>query len=87
MGCDALFKGTSVDGVYSADPKLHPDAVRFDRLTHDEVLAKGLKIMDAAAVSLARDNDIPVIVFSILQPGAIVDILIGKGRATVVADS
>jgi uridylate kinase len=87
MGCDALFKGTSVDGVYSADPKLHPDAVRFDRLTHEEVLAKGLKIMDAAAVSLARDNDIPVIVFSILQPGAIVDILIGKGQATVVADS
>lgn len=87
MGCDALFKGTQVDGIYSADPKLDPNAVRFDRLTHAEVLEKGLEVMDAAAVSLARENGIPVIVFSILQAGAIVDILTGKGRATVVADS
>ena len=86
MGCDALFKGTQVDGIYSADPKLDPDATRFDRLTHDEVLARGLRVMDAAAVSLTRDNKIPVIVFSILQAGAIVDILGGHGRATVVAD-
>ncbi len=87
MRCDALFKGTQVDGVYSADPKRDAKAVRFDRLTYAEVLARGLEVMDAAAVSLARDNGIPVIVFSILQPGAIVAILTGKGQATIVADS
>jgi uridylate kinase len=86
LACDALFKGTQVDGVYSADPKLDKSAVRFDRLSHADVLAKGLKVMDATAVALARDNRIPVIVFSILQPGAFIDILKGKGRATVVAD-
>ena len=86
MGCDALFKGTQVDGVYSADPQKDPNATRFDRLTHDEVLAKGLEVMDAAAVALARDNRIPVIVFSIHEPGAFVDILKGSGRATIVAD-
>ena len=86
LGCDALFKGTQVDGVYSADPKRDRTAVRFERLTHAEVLARGLQVMDAAAVALARDNRIPVIVFSILQAGAFVDILKGGGRATVVAD-
>lgn len=85
MGCDALFKGTQVDGVYSADPKRDPNAVRFDRLTHAEVLAKGLQVMDAAAVALARDNGIPVIVFSIRQAGAFVDILKGAGRATIIS--
>ncbi len=86
MGCDALFKGTNVDGIYSADPKKDPEAKRFDALSHDEVLAKGLQVMDAAAVALARDNGIPVIVFSIHEPGAFVDILKGAGRATIVAD-
>lgn len=86
MGCDAFFKGTQVDGIYSADPKFDPSAKRFDRLTHDEVLARGLQVMDAAAVSLTKENRIPVIVFSILQAGAIVDILNGNGRATVVTD-
>jgi uridylate kinase len=86
MGCDALFKGTNVDGIYSADPKKHKDAKRFDRLTHADVLSKGLAVMDAAAVALARDNRIPVIVFSIRQAGAFVDILKGGGRATIVAD-
>jgi uridylate kinase len=86
MGCDALFKGTNVDGIYSADPKKDKDAKRFDRLTHAEVLARGLAVMDAAAVALARDNRIPVIVFSIRQAGAFVDILKGAGRATIVAD-
>jgi uridylate kinase len=85
MGCDALFKGTQVDGVYSADPKKDKTAERYDHLTYDEVLAKGLQIMDVGAIALARDNGIPVIVFSILQPGAFVEILKGKGRATVVA--
>ena len=87
MGCNALFKGTQVDGIYSADPKKDRNAVRFDRLTHAEVLAKGLEVMDAAAVALARDSGIPVIVFSIRQAGAFVDILKGAGRATIVADA
>jgi uridylate kinase len=87
MGCDALFKGTQVDGVYSADPKRDPSAVRFDRLTHAQVLSKGLAVMDAAAVALARDNRIPLVVFSIHQPGAFVDILKGANRGTVVADA
>jgi uridylate kinase len=86
MGCDALFKGTQVDGIYSADPKRDKQAVRFDRLTHAEVLDRGLQVMDAAAIALARDNGIPVIVFSILQPGGLVAVLKGAGRATIVAD-
>jgi uridylate kinase len=86
MGCDALFKGTNVDGVYSADPKTDRSAKRYERLTYDEMLARGLKVMDAAAVALARDNRIPLIVFSIHEPGAFVDILKGSGRATVVAE-
>jgi uridylate kinase len=87
MGCDALFKATNVDGIYSADPKKDPGATRFDRLTHAEVLAKGLAVMDAAAVALARDSHIPVIVFSILEPGAFVSVLKGKGRSTIVEDA
>ena len=87
MGCDALFKGTQVDGIYSADPKRDRNAVRFDRLTHAEVLARGLQVMDAAAVALARDNGIPVIVFSILEPGALVSVVEGGGRATIVDDA
>jgi uridylate kinase len=87
MGCDALFKGTQVDGIYSADPKKDKAAIRFDRLTHGDVLAKGLEVMDAAAIALARDSHIPVIVFSIRQEGAFVDILKGGGRATIVADA
>ena len=84
MSCDALLKGTSVDGVYSADPKLVPGARRFDRLTFNEILAKDLRIMDPAAVALARDNGIPVVVFSIRTPGAILDVVKGKGRSTIV---
>ncbi|MCW5696635.1 MAG: UMP kinase [Bauldia sp.] len=86
MSCDALFKGTQVDGVYSADPRKDPKATRYQRVSHDEMLAKGLEVMDAAAVALARDNRIPVIVFSIHEPGAFVDILRGAGRGTVVSD-
>ncbi len=85
LDCDALLKGTQVDGVYSSDPKKHADAVRFDTLTHAEVLEKGLEVMDAAAVALARENRIPIVVFSILQPGALIDILEGGGRATIVS--
>jgi uridylate kinase len=85
MGCDALFKGTQVDGIYTADPKKDPTAKRYDTLTYDEVVKQGLQVMDVGAVALARDNNIPLVVFSILQPGAFVDILKGQGRATVVA--
>jgi uridylate kinase len=86
MGCDALLKGTQVDGIYSADPRKDPKATRYERLTHDEVLAQGLEVMDAAAVALARDNGIPIIVFSIHDPGAFVDVVRGAGRSTIVSD-
>jgi uridylate kinase len=85
MGCDALFKGTQVDGVYTADPKKDRNAKRYERLSYDDVVKQGLQVMDVGAVALARDNHIPLIVFSILEPGAFVDILKGKGRATIVA--
>jgi uridylate kinase len=85
MGCDGLFKATMVDGIYSADPKLDPAATRYDRLTYDEAIGQGLKVMDLAAMALARDNGIPIIVFSIHEPGGFLDILKGGGRATVVA--
>ena len=85
LGCDALLKATQVDGVYSADPKKHKDAERYETLTYDEVLAKGLQVMDVSAIALARDSGIPVVVFSIQEPGAVVKVLTGKGRATVVA--
>src|SRR2546430_2464878 len=65
MGCDALLKGTQVDGVYSADPMREPDARRFDRLTYLDVLSRDLKVMDASAISLARESNIPIIVFSV----------------------
>jgi uridylate kinase len=84
MGCDALFKGTQVDGVYSADPKKVRSAKRHDRLGYDEVLAGNLKVMDAAAVALARDNRIPIVVFSIHKPGALARVLAGTERHTVV---
>jgi uridylate kinase len=86
MGCDALFKGTSVDGVYTADPKKHPDAVRYDRLSYLEVLAQDLKVMDASAISLMRNNGIPIVVFSIRQRGALRDVLIGEGVHTVIGE-
>ena len=84
MSCDALLKGTSVDGVYSADPKADPHAERFERLTFNEILTRDLRIMDPAAVALARDNGIPVVVFSIRTPGAILDVVRGRGRSTMV---
>jgi uridylate kinase len=86
VGADALFKGTQVDGIYDSDPKKNPDAVRFDTLTHDDVLRRGLAVMDTAAVALARENHIPIIVFSIHEAGNFADILIGKGRCTIVTE-
>lgn len=84
MGADALFKGTQVDGIYSADPNSEPDATRFDQISHDEILAKGLRVMDVAAVAIARDNKMPVVVYSIHQKGGLVEILNGRGRCTIV---
>jgi len=86
MGAEAILKGTQVDGIYSADPKKFPDATRYDTITHDEVLNKGLAVMDVAAVALARENSIPIIVFSIHEKGEFAKIMVGEGRATIVRD-
>ena len=85
MKCDALLKGTMVDGIYDADPKKDPTASRFERLTYLEVLSKDLKIMDTAAVALARENQIPILVFSIYKKGELARILQGAGEYTLVA--
>jgi len=85
IGADALFKGTQVDGVYSADPKIDPKATRYSRISHDEVLARNLQIMDATAIALARENNIPIIVYSIHEKGGFGAILRGDGHCTVVA--
>jgi uridylate kinase len=84
LQCNALLKGTSVDGIYSADPKTDPAATRFDRITFTEILARDLRIMDPAAIALARDNGIPVVVFSIRKPGAVLETLRNTGRFTTV---
>ena len=84
MKCDALFKGTSVDGVYDADPKKDPSAVRYETVGYDRVLADNLKVMDASAVALCRDNDIPIVVFSIRERGNLARVLAGEGTQTVV---
>jgi uridylate kinase len=86
MGCDALMKGTSVDGVYTADPKKHPDAERYERLSYLEVLAQDLKVMDASAISLMRDNGIPIVVFSIRQRGELMQVVLGGGVHTVISE-
>lgn len=86
MGCNALLKATKVDGVYDADPHRVPDAKRFDRLSYHDVLARDLQVMDAAAVSLARENRIPILVFSIFEPGGFAQVVQGKGRFTIVED-
>ncbi|MGE0750917.1 MAG: UMP kinase [Variibacter sp.] len=85
LQCGAVLKATNVDGVYSADPKKDKSATRYDRLTHSEALARNLRVMDATAFALARENQMPIIVFSIREPGAIAATLKGQGRATIVA--
>ena len=84
MQCDALLKGTSVDGVYDADPKKDPAAKRFEAVTYDRVLGDNLKVMDAAAVALCRDNRIPIVVFSIREKGNLARVLAGEGVQTIV---
>lgn len=84
MKCDALFKGTSVDGVYDSDPKKNSAATRYDTVTYDKVLADNLKVMDASAVALCRDNGIPIVVFSIREKGNLARVLAGEGVQTIV---
>ncbi|WP_109806901.1 UMP kinase [Sphingosinithalassobacter portus] len=84
MNCDALFKGTSVDGVYNADPKKVPTAERYETLSFDRVLADNLRVMDASAVALCRDNNIPIVVFNIREAGNLAAVLNGEGVSTVV---
>jgi len=84
MGCDALFKGTSVDGVYDADPKQVPGAKRYETVTFGRVLSDNLKVMDATAVALCRDNKIPIVVFNVRQEGNLARVLAGEGVATIV---
>ena len=86
MACQAIFKGTKVDGVYDKDPKKHADAKRYDHVTYDEVLQKHLGVMDASAIALARDNNLPIIVFSLDEPGGFKGILAGQGTYTRVQD-
>ena len=86
MQCDALFKGTSVDGVYTADPKKDPDAKRYDRLSYMDVLAKDLRVMDASAIAMMRDTGIPIVVFSIREDDSLRRALTGEGTCTIIQD-
>ena len=87
MGCNALFKGTQVDGVYTADPRTHPDAERYDRLAYLDVLTRDLRVMDASAITLMRENDIPIVVFDIHRKGALAEVLAGQGVCTVIGQA
>jgi len=84
MSCEVIFKGTKVDGVYDKDPAKHDDAVRYDEVSYDDVLVKRLGVMDASAIALARDNNLPIIVFSLDEPGGLKGILAGRGTYTKV---
>ena len=86
MNCDALLKGTQVDGVYTADPRKDPDAERYEELTYHDVLAQDLAVMDAAAISVARENGLPIIVFDIHAPGAFASVMRGEGRFTTIIE-
>lgn len=85
MGCDALLKGTQVNGVYTADPKVDSTAERYEQVNYQEVLVKNLKVMDQSAVALMRDNNIPIVVFSLKDEGALLNVLHGKGTSTVIS--
>ncbi|NVJ93684.1 MAG: UMP kinase [Methylocystaceae bacterium] len=86
MNCDAILKGTQVDGVYSADPKKDPQAERYDTLSYKDVLTKDLKVMDAAAITLARENGLPIVVFSMHEPGSFANVINAQGLFTVIKD-
>lgn len=87
MGCDALLKGTQVDGVYTADPKKDANATRYDQLSYQDVLVKNLQVLDTSAISLCRDNNIPILVFSIHKPGEFSRVLCGNGKFTRITNS
>ncbi len=84
MGCGAIFKGTQVDGIYDSDPKTNPDAARYASISYDEVLQRNLRVMDASAIALARDNKLPIIVYSLRESGAFAKVLRGEGKFTIV---
>jgi uridylate kinase len=84
MSCDALLKGTQVDGVYSADPKKVADAKRYDSLNYQDVISRDLRVMDTSAIALARENGLPILVFSIHTPGAFAEIVLGGGTHTII---
>jgi uridylate kinase len=86
MNCDVLLKGTQVDGVYSADPKSNPNAERYQSLSHIEVLQKDLKVMDASAISVCRENNIPILVFSIHKEGGFASVVNGNGKCTIIGE-
>lgn len=85
MNCDAVFKGTGVDGVYSADPRKDPNATRYDHLSYKEVITKDLRVMDSSAITMARDNHIPIVVFSIKEQDAFSRVAAGKGKYTIIS--
>lgn len=87
MGCNALLKATKVDGVYTADPVKDPTAERYERLSYHQVLTDDLAVMDASAIALARENRIPILVFSIYVPGAFTELVQGRGRFTIITDA
>ena len=87
MGCDALLKGTQVDGVYTADPRKDPKAERFEQLTYLDVLSRDLSVMDASAISLARENGLPIIVFNIHAAGAFAQVMRAEGLFTIITEA
>jgi uridylate kinase len=86
MGCEALLKGTQVDGVYDSDPKINPDAKRYEHLDYQEVLSRNLRVMDTAAIALARENKVPILVFSIHNSGGFAEVVAGGGKYTIISD-
>jgi len=84
MNCDALLKGTQVDGVYDADPNKTDDAKRFEELSYQEVLSRDLRVMDTSAIALARENKVPILVFSIHNPGGLAEVVFGEGMFTII---
>ncbi len=84
MNCDVILKGTQVDGVYSADPKLDKNATRYDKLKYIDVIKQDLKVMDQTAITLAKDNKLPIIVFSIKEQNALEEVILGKGKFTII---
>ena len=85
MNCEAIFKGTNVDGIYNKDPNINEDAIKYDKVTYDQILQQNLKVMDASAVALARDNKIPIVVFSLKDFGNMKEVIQGNGRFTIVS--